>query len=279
MKELYILDRNAVSLIGLFIRNGEIKDKEKMIQIGKLNELNSHNVCISLILSLYEGSFGRKIVSRGELDEILDNECKNVDLFYNKSSTDYSAISHSEMRETLYKMISEAPWEPNYQVHNEFLCEVCPLIVRDLSATDAWKVKDIILERANKLRIPLNHITVALCIAKAFGNKDVGGVLKPKLENTDYHNALGDIFSIMRFNIWKHMCIQRDPGLWKKISFFTFDKSLKRIEELLEMQISSLNFDSKFWHAEYKYKYKKDLLPKISESEFMALCQELNVIN
>ena len=239
LENLFLLDRNAVSLILRHSRATIIRGGTEYRHIRQLERLDKRGNLISLFASTLEGINPKKeTITSDYRIRCLRDEINAVKNFYKKARTDADFLSSRA------SILSSCDMFDSFPRCMHFLCEASSLLYQPVSSTTYDTVCHDILEIAKICDIPKGHPVVMCALACLYGNEDARDMLKFK-KNYSFstaYNAMSDITTIL-FTASTNELMRSQHSSNSKIHFFSFDKALIKIFN---------SFVTSGFHAEYK---------------------------
>jgi hypothetical protein len=265
-KNIYLLDRNVVSIIKRAVE-GKVETEEKKIGMLKyLREIDRRNSAITPILSLIEGEKGRED-SYKEKSMCLEKETEVIRLFFNNASTDadYLQSNASQFSATFTEYIEE-----KFDTYESFLRSAFVILENKISKVKRLDARNKIINIAKKQGIDLIHPAVVSCLSCLYGSEDARHVLKPKEHLENAYNPLSDLLLVFRVNLIKAV-VESSGFVMLRVSFLTLDEGLKGFMGGISLQSLGLTNDS----FNQKIKYQKILFPDLSDDDYHALFLEI----
>lgn len=226
VQNLFILDRNAVSLILKHSNKALTTSTFEHIHITQLKNIDRYENFISLFLSTLEGINPEKNdISPEYKEKRLYDEINAVKNFYIKARTDADFL----ISEDAVSILPHNNMFESFSMCLKFLYKSSEILYQPVSPSNYNDIHDKILELAELCSIPSSHIVVICTLACLYGNDDVKKILKFK-KKYDYsfaYNAMSDITSILFVAVTINSFQNH-----KKVHFLSFDKPLKKLYDL-----------------------------------------------
>lgn len=195
-KDIYMLDRNVVSIIKASNSGKSIIDQDKLAMLDFLQAIDKPSSSITAIISIIEGQKGRA-ESLEEKSECMKKEAREIEIFFKEARTDCDTL---HLMEKQFLEAFGSPPESEWNKYEEFLVKIKNFIVNPTACAKRWHACKAILAQAKALSIPQNHFLVMTTIARLYGNTHARDTLNPHKDNYPY-NALSDIFMVIRFQL------------------------------------------------------------------------------
>lgn len=262
MKKIYLLDRNAVSIIK-DSNSGKPQEGDKLELLKKIKSLDNKKSVFSPLLSILEGQRGRR-ETKEEINETIAKESSHIGRFFKRAKTDSDFLAKNN---ALISELISGERELNFDGYMSFLDYARKHIYQPLSETKKHETLEDLIKRANSLGIPLGHPVVMCCAATIFGSQEARKVVKPKIAKYNAHNALSDIISISRINNIKSLT-RNDNIIFKLI---TLDAALEKFISMVSVIEVTPSNDGCF----QRLSYSRELFPDLGESEYQNLMKRL----
>jgi hypothetical protein len=263
---LYLLDRNVVSIIKDAVRGEQPSDPKKMLMLEKLWQIDTDKAAVSCILSLIEGQKGRD-ESHAEKIACLQKETKAIKSFFRFAATDSDTLQSTEAAfASTFSEYREADWA----AYEAFLLEAAPLLCQKASEAKRNGIKGTILQSARTRGLYVGHITVVMCLSCLYGSDAARGILKPHKIADSCFNVLNDAFSLSRVALIK--AIARAQGaVGLSVDFLTLDESLSIFLSGVHVRKASLTSSG----ISQSIEYGESLFPFLSKNQYIELLQEI----
>lgn len=263
MKKIYLLDRNAVSIIK-DSNSGKCRKGSKLKLLERIRFLDNKKSIFSPLLSILEGQHGRQ-ETKEEINETIAKESRHIRSFFKHAKTDSDSLTKNN--ELISELIS-GEREINFDGYMSFLEYASKYIYQPLSETKKQETLEYLIKHANSLNIPLGHPVIMCCAATIFGSPEARKVVKPKkLRKYNAHNALSDIISISRINNIKSLTRNNNVAF----KFITLDRSLEKFISMISVIEVTPSSDGCF----QRLSYSRKLFPDLGESEYQNLMKRL----
>lgn len=190
--DMYMLDRNAVIIIGKSVNNKITKGDKNYSHVCQLKKIDKRNNIISVFASTLEGinPYKDEITNR---EKQLNDGIIAVDNFFKFARTDSKIIL------PIAKILASENFFQSFEPGRKFLCEISPdmynkISYNNLSQLD--KIQEKIFNIAEQLNISPSHPVVICTISALYGNEKSLHMLKLHKKNYDNslsYNAMSDI--------------------------------------------------------------------------------------
>ncbi|MBR3483022.1 MAG: hypothetical protein IKH45_09130 [Neisseriaceae bacterium] len=223
-KTIYILDRNAVSLIKNHNQNKGITDTDLLNELERIDKAEN---TITPSFSIIEGEHGKPQTKKEEIYNVIKKEIGEIRCFFQKAKPD-PIISEKECIEHLIDILLSNEYKKDISNQIEFLEKVNEYIYIKVSNNTKKEYKDKILDAANDYglnrRSPIVLCTL-LCLYKQ-DNNTYRKIIKPKekiLKENYFYNAVMDFQHLDMMIMFGTMlrCVNYN------VQFITRDKCLK----------------------------------------------------
>jgi hypothetical protein len=265
-KDLYLLDRNIVSIIKDAVMGVTLSEPKKLTMLNKLKEIDVSTSAVSPILSLIEGQKGRD-ESYDEKIACVRKETEAIKSFFRQASTDSCILQTGEVAfSSTFTEYREEDWDR----HSAFLVEACSLLRNKVAKSKSEGTKRSLLSLAKNNGVYLGHISVVACLSCLYGSEAARGVLKPHKITSKCFNVLNDLLTLSRVNLIKAIaqaCGMNDL----KVQFLTLDEGLNEL--LSNVQIRAANLTPS--GVSQTVEYAKPLFPLLDENEYITLLSEI----
>lgn len=194
--DIYVLDRNIISIIKDRNANKSITDKNKQNILDCLNRINCSKSIVSPIFSLFEGQHGR-MECVDEISDTVNKELEALEIFFGRKKVDRSLIE-SEAFLSLFKTVKNSnEYHKNIKAKINFLNDINKYLYQPLHTRARLDIRDKIIsiqrEKYGNYFDNFNPIVIAaLCCI--YGSNVCRKILKPKedINKTNYYNAVMD---------------------------------------------------------------------------------------
>lgn len=263
-RKFYLLDRNIISLLKDSAKGKRQKAKSKELNmLVKLRKIDRKNSYIGSILSTIEGQTGKK-ESVESIKKTIKDDSSPLSSFFRKARLDGKFLLKE--KDYLSEVIAEL-WE-NYDSYYNFLEECSDLLYQKVKGEKKHEIRNSILDKANKYKIPLSHHVVICCIATLYGSIDARKVMKPKKLKFKAYNALNDLLFLSRIQqikaTAKNMKIEKFT-----IYFLSLDVYLMNFYSLINTVDAYLVDGGVHVNASYS----EQLFPDLNYNEFIELTE------
>lgn len=265
MQKVYLLDRNAVSLIKSFHTSGNPKDTYRRTFLNKLRKLDRSWNFISPILAINEGQRGRPEDSE-EFVETARQESAAVAKFFRYARTDASFFRESDSLRELPNGFRET----HFNRYVQFLDRVAPDVKQPKASDKRRAMRTEILAIAEEMRVARGHLIVICVLSALYGNRAAIGILNPRVDGNKSYNAASDLMVMSR--ICQFEAIDTNKSI--DFQFKTMDKHLSNFLKLIrtthsELSTSNLTMET----VQYSIRYNIDarLFPDMREVDFLEL--------
>jgi len=267
VKKLYFFDRNVMSLVkDSNLKNPQNKS-DKLNMLALMRSKDKSNSVFSPLLSVMEGQLGRE-ETQDELQENLQKELKEIELFFKYASHDLKAIFKQD-----YSQLTLDMKELRFSTYNDFLDSIYPKIYQPTAKRLKDSIKNEIISEAKSRHISLGHPVVICCLAILYGSGIARKVLKPKRLNSDIYNGLSDLMMINRLYYLYRQLYSTPSNNMIRIKFLTLDKNLEALVNSLTFHHSTA-FLAK-GNENYTMGYDQSLFPDLSKDEVVKLFELL----
>ncbi|TAM01113.1 MAG: hypothetical protein EPN70_20425 [Paraburkholderia sp.] len=261
---LFLLDRNAVSLIKDAVAGREPPNAKKQADLVTLRALDVPQHSISALLSIMEGARGNAD-SIGEKVDCLIEETDAIAEFFLRARTDSVYL---RVLSNLVAQIFTGSRESQWDERAEFLVKAAPLVVQKIAARKRRGVENELVSLALETSLAANDAIVMLFLACLYGNDAARKVIKPTEPNA--YNVLSDVHAISRVGMVKAAARQISRPI--KVRFHTLDEGLRDV--LKHVDIVRPRFTSAGGLA-MQMRYGLRLFPELAATESIALLQRL----
>jgi len=271
--KIFMLDRNAVSLISNFMKKKiytNIRDTRRLDELRSLDQ--SENI-ISVFASTIEGinPWGE---NKSDRQKLLREEIESVQKFYQFAQTDTNIIIRkiNNYQQRLFE---------SFKFGMYFLCETSKILYNPVSPKNYLEKSKEILNIADTCSISKYHPVVICALAQLYKNTKIQKLLKfSKNYNLKLaYNVMSDIEYIEL--VKSSSSLSKKNG--RKFTFVikSFDKSLIYLDKIL----SDINFNAE--HQETKEhtvvfsieSIPKDFFTDISDAQYCVLMKMLGFNN
>ena len=261
---LFLLDRNAVSLIKDAVAGREPLNAKKQANLATLRALDVPQHGITALLSIMEGARGAAD-SVEEKIECLVEETNAIAYFFLLASTDavYLRVLSDSVAQ-LFTSSRESQWDER----EHFLVEAASLVVHKVAVSKRRGVENKLVQLALEIGLAANDVIVMLFLACLYGNDAARKVIKPKKPNA--YNVLSDVHAISRVGMVKAAAKFLPRPI--KVRFHTFDEGLLNV--LRHVSIVHTQFTSAGGLA-MQIRYDPRLFTELAATESIALLYRL----
>jgi hypothetical protein len=261
---LYLLDRNAVSVIKTSNAGKAQKDARKESLLRKLKGIDTPSNWVSPLLSVLEGRKG-KPDSVNEKRECLCEESDEIRRFFKSALTDSDFLESSEI--DLAGSFADVRGNV-WKARADFLQLSLPLVAveKKLFLRSAIETQIIDLARTNGLL--RGDPTLLIVLACLYESQDARRLLKPTKENI--FNVLSDIYVIRHIGFLKSQF--KRSGLSIRIAFVSDDKGLSKVLSLVTIAKSEVSADNELCLT---MRYEAELFPALSKEQYLKLMQRV----
>ena len=264
MKELYIIDRNVLSLISHYIK-GSLQfnsEQEKMLVV--LKSLDRFDVGFTMLCISSEGDLG-EIQNNEEFTMALFKEARLLKKFFRYAKIDFEWYEKNNRIDYLYGV------ERNFKKYCYFHKAASNKVSQSINTKLRCNTKDEILELARVFDINLNDPVVTLFLAILYGSNVARKLLKPNKSSESSYNAVSDILFLKQYAMVKGQI--KFYSLDICAGFLTLDKAILELSKSLIINAECVN-DNEYY---FEYIYSNSLFPDLSTHEFDNLLSELNI--
>lgn len=263
---LYLLDRNAVSIIRKSIDGSNLREDE-IEKIEELKKLNTPINKISPLLSILEGE-KRRNESIREMHDTIKKESKAVSLFYDKAITDSKYLNDNIVFALL--TFSGKTVEVDWPKYISFCIEAQKYLI-DIKKEQRETIKEKIINIARGHSVLPNKPIVVCFLSALYGSQDAMGVIKPKKQYTEHdaYNTVSDLSCISRLAFIDALFPDITPRL------ITYDKKL--LSYLDKVTYKGSIIKEKIYDADISItvSYSRLLFPTLDDLGYDSLMSEL----
>lgn len=262
MSKIYLLDRNAVSIIK-DSNCGKPQEGKKLELLKKIKSLDNKKFIFSPLLSIFEGQHGRR-ETRDEITQTIAKESSHIGRFFKNARTDCDFLRENNL---LISNLISGERELNFDGYIGFLNYAKEYIYQPLPEEKKYEVLEELVKEASHFGVPLGHPVFVCCAATIFGCSVARKVLKPKVKNYNAHNALSDLILISRINNIKSLMVNDRV----KFKFVTLDVALEKFISMVSVvSVSPINNGCLQYLS-----YSQELFPDLGESDYQRLMERL----
>ncbi|MET4675885.1 MULTISPECIES: hypothetical protein [unclassified Luteibacter] len=260
MTPLFLLDRNAISVIKNKLANKAPVDPKKLALLATLEHLNQSGNHISPLLSIVEGEHGREDTV-DEKAACVITEATAVRNFFDQATTDADQLLRDPLTVArVFTTYRETGWENR----SSYWASAAPLVKGGIAKEKRRGVEDELVALATANGLPSDDPIHLLFLAALHGGASAQDVLK--LRSDSAYNPLNDLHVLSRMALIQAVAtnaghlimpvlVSMDEGLNDVLSHTHFSKSKLTDEGGIHM---TLRFD-------------KELFPQLSDKEYRAL--------
>jgi hypothetical protein len=218
MSNVYLLDRNVVSLIKYYNAKGRPRDREKRIFLNHLERLDRGGNFISPLIAINEGQRSAP-ESAEEFRVTARDESAAVGKFFRFARTDADFFHVEDVLQPLINGLLE----PKFDQYVEFLKDVSPLAIQPQAAGKRLERCIDVINRAKQTGIPACHVIVVAVLSATYGNRSSIAILNPRIKGDKAYNAANDLMVISR------LCRMQAADFSRRMNyiFITMDKNLR----------------------------------------------------
>lgn len=261
---LFLLDRNAVSLIKDAVAGREPPNAKKFADLATLRAIDVPQHGISTLLSIMEGAHGNAD-SVGEKAACLVEETDAITQFFLRARTD---VVHLRVLSNVVAQIFTGLQESQWDERAHFLVKAAPFVVQKVAERKRRDVENELVRLALESGLAANDVIVMFFLSCLYGNDAARRVIKPNKPNA--YNVLSDVHSISRVGMVKAAAGQLRRPI--KVRFHTLDEGLQGV--LQHVGIVRPRFTSA-GGLEMQIRYGLRLFPELPAADSLALLQRL----
>lgn len=191
---IFILDRNVISVIKSTLLGKTIKEKHKIDMLDLLKALDVRGNLFTVIASITEGQSARQ-ETREEFVKSIEDDTGALKSFFRQARTDSDFMLKA--KDDLCT-IDNGLKEHNFTKYADFLDVIRPKLFQPVGDKLRIILRDEIFLEARAKGIARSHPVVLCCLSALYGSRASHGILKPRKEGDDSYNALNDILLASR---------------------------------------------------------------------------------
>ena len=260
---LYLLDRNAVSVIKESNAGKVQSEKKKIRFLNHLRSLDRVGAFITPLLSIMEGEHGKADTAE-EKSACQRKESESLRQFFRfaKIDSDYLDTTSSLLGQ-IFTNHREKAWEQR----ERFCAVAAPMIAHQVKREQRRTLESQLIALAKDFELDATEPIVALILACLYESEDARRVVKPAKFNA--YNVLSDLHMLSRINMVAAIAGEHDRSL--RVTFLSMDsglngvlKHIKVVERKMSEGILTL-----------RTQYSRGLFPALSEAEHIDLLYRL----
>ena len=260
---LYLLDRNAISLIKE-TNAGKVQTERKKIKfLSDLRSLDRAGSYFSAILSIIEGEHGKEDTAE-EKAACQRKESESLRQFFKIARLDSDYLdSTSSTFAHIFTEHREAGWERR----GLFCTAAAPLITHPVKREKRRGLESRLIAIAKDFKLEATEPTVVLALACVYGSEDARRVIKPAKFNA--YNVLSDLQILSRINMIAS--IGTDWNCSLQFTFLSMDSGLNGV--LKHIKVLERNMTEGTLNL--RFQYSGGLFPGLTQAEHIDLLHRL----
>lgn len=266
IETLFLLDRNAVSLIKNALAGTKTVGVKKQNDLFTLRALDVPQHSISPLLSIIEGERG-DADSVAEKAECLAKETDAIAGFFVQACTDavfLRALNNSVAR--IFAGVQESQWDER----TDFLVKAAPLIAQKVATRKRGSVEHELIRLAEDTGLASGDAIVVLFLACLYGNDAARKLIKPSQPSA--YNVLSDLHIISRVGMVKAAAGQLLRPI--KVRFHTLDEGLRDVLKHVGIVRPQFTSDG---GVTMQIRFGPPLFPELAAADSIALLQRLTI--